>query len=212
MTSATLAGSEPAGRVGLGDGLLAALPRQMGTVVAVVALIGPLVYLRAWPPMATVLSPSMEPGISTGDVVLLQSLDSRPPVPGDVVVVPVPVDVQRRLRYPDRLVHRVMEVTPGRVRTKGDNLEDPDPFTVRPADIEDRVLTVVPGAGRVLGFLQSPFGMLWLVLGAILLVRSGSADRARPPPEMAATEELDRTVQDLTRAVAALERRLSPDS
>lgn len=174
-------------------------PGRLGAAAALAVVVA-AAWLGSFPPMAIVLSPSMEPDISTGDVVLLRSLRGQAPRRGDVVVVPVPADVQRRLRYPDRLVHRVIEVTPHHVRTKGDNLEDPDPFTVRPGDVQDRVLTVVPGAGRAVGFLRSPFGLAWLALGALLVVGAPLLDRRR------ATAELEATLQELIRAVNALQQ------
>ena len=176
-----------------------ATPARVGAVAALAVVVA-VAWLGSFPPMAIVLSPSMEPDISTGDVVLLRSLRGKPPSRGDVVVVPVPPEVQRRLRYPDRLVHRVVEVTAHEVRTKGDNLEDPDPFTVRPGDVRDRVLTVVPGVGRVVGFLRSPFGIGWLALGILLAVGSPLLDRRR------STAGMEETLQELVRAVNALQQ------
>lgn len=132
------------------------------------SLLGAIAYLRVWPPLRIVMSPSMEPAIETGDVAVMQAISGVPKV-GDVVLVPVPQEVQDRFRYPEEVLHRVIEITAdGLVRTKGDNLAEPDPFGVPVSSVRGRMTVVVPGVGRALAFVVSPFGLAWLVAGAIL--------------------------------------------
>ncbi|MFQ5948171.1 MAG: signal peptidase I [Acidimicrobiia bacterium] len=141
----------------------------VGIVLAVVVL-GGLVYLQAWPPIKVVMSSSMEPSINTGDVVLMRHL-SRPPAVGEVVAVPVPAEVRERFGYPKEVLHRVIEVTDdGLVRTQGDNLDEPDPFGVPISSVGEGVFTVVPGAGRAIAFLASPYGLVWVAAGVILFI------------------------------------------
>src|SRR4051794_27085250 len=82
-------------------------PAGVLAVLALVAVAAGLLYLRAWPPAATVMSASMTPTIRTGDVVLLKHLD-RPPRVGDVVAVSVPDAARSRYGYPAVVIHRVV--------------------------------------------------------------------------------------------------------
>jgi signal peptidase I len=136
----------------------------------VVALLVALALLRAWPPLSLVMSGSMEPAISTGDVAVMQRLD-RPAQVGDVVVVHPPQNTRRNLNYPSTVVHRVVAISPqGKVRTKGDARSQPDPF-VTPLDrIGTRVVWAIPGVGRIISFFTSPLGLAWLALGLLLFM------------------------------------------
>ena len=129
--------------------------------------------------MATVLTGSMEPNIDKGDVVLMKSLGGRTPRVGEVVLVRVPERFQQRFHYPSRIIHRVQRVEGGLVTTKGDNLEDADPFRVRTSAIDQRVLTVVPGGGPVFAFLHSPFALVWLGIGVLLFLVLPALDTQR---------------------------------
>ena len=145
-------------------------PRVVALVLAVAAAAGGMAYLQTWPPLATVMSGSMVPTINTGDVVLLRRLHERPRV-GQIVVVNVPDEARSRYGYPPVVIHRVVRVSPtGIIQTKGDARKAPDPFTVPARTVHDTVVFAVPAAGRVLAFLTSTMGLLWLAGGAFLLV------------------------------------------
>ncbi len=134
-----------------------------------VVVVGGLVYLRSWPPVVVVMSSSMEPAIDTGAIVLMRHQEGPPRV-GDVVAVPVPVEAQQD-GYPEEVLHRVIEVTEdGLVRTQGDNLDEPDPFAVPVSAVTERVVTVIPGAGKLLVFMFSTYGLLWMAVGVLLFV------------------------------------------
>jgi signal peptidase I len=150
------------------------LPRvKLGFLVLVLLVGGAgggLLYLGAWPPMATVMSASMTPTIKTGDVVLLKRLDRAPRV-GDIVYVQVPDAARSRYGYPPEVVHRVVKVAPnGQITTKGDARSKPDPFTISRRSVRAHVVATVPAAGRVLAFLTSTLGLVWLAGGVLLLI------------------------------------------
>ncbi len=137
--------------------------------VVMVVVFGGLLFLRAWPPIVIVMSSSMEPAIDTGSIVLMRHIDDSPNV-GDVVAVPVPAEAQAD-GYPSEVLHRVIEITEdGLVRTQGDNLDKPDPFAVPVSSVSKRAVTVIPGAGQMIGFLFSPYGLLWMAAGVLLLI------------------------------------------
>jgi signal peptidase I len=137
--------------------------------VVMVVVFGGLLFLRAWPPIVVVMSSSMEPAIDTGSIVLMRHIDDPPKV-GDVVAVPVPAEAQAD-GYPSEVLHRVIEITEdGLVRTQGDNLDKPDPFAVPVSSVTKRAVTVIPGAGQMIAFLFSPYGLLWMAAGVLMLV------------------------------------------
>ncbi len=138
-------------------------------IVVMVVVLGGLLDLRAWPPIVVVMSSSMEPTIDTGAIVLIKHGESPPKV-GDVVRAPVPAEAQAD-GYPQEVLHRVIEITEdGLVRTQGDNLDKPDPFALPISAVSERVVTVIPGAGELIAFLFSPYGLMWLAAGLFLLV------------------------------------------
>jgi signal peptidase I len=153
--------------------------RWLAVAAAIVLAVGVLGYLRTWPPLATVMSGSMEPTIKTGDMVVLQKLN-RPARVGDIVSISVPADARARLGYPPVVIHRIVKISPeGDVTTQGDAHKQPDDFTVPRAALTTRVVTSVPAAGRVLAFLGSPLGLLWLVGGGVMLVAMPLVERHR---------------------------------
>jgi signal peptidase I len=125
-------------------------------------------YLGCWPPLATVMSGSMNPAIKTGDVVVFKRIGRAPGV-GDIVKVDVPDEARSRYGYPPVVIHRIVRLnSDGTVATKGDARRTPDPFTVRRSSINTRVLFHIPAAGRVFAFLTSPLGLLWIVGGVAM--------------------------------------------
>ncbi len=178
-------------------------------------------YLRVWPPLATVMSASMAPTIDTGDMVVLKRLD-RPARKGDIVSIRVPDEARRRFGYPPVVIHRVVAITPdGKVTTKGDAYEKPDPFTVPNTTLTTSVVAHVPAGGQVLAFLGSPFGLFWLLSGGVLLFGMPLLDRYRSAQRRgndlqeqlaamtAALEQLPAQIeQAVASAVATVERPL----
>ena len=141
------------------------------TVAAVLAtaFVG-MGYLGTWPPLATVMSASMEPTIKTGDIVVLKKLERSPRV-GDIVSVSVPPNIRARYGYPPVVIHRIVRIDAhGIVTTKGDAYKKADPFDVPTSALTTRVVATVPAAGRVFAFLGSTLGLLWLAGGALLLI------------------------------------------
>jgi signal peptidase I len=145
--------------------------RKVAAAIVALGLVGfGFGYLGSWPPVATVMSGSMAPTIGTGDMVLFKRL-AGPPRVGDVVAVTVPDEARARYGYPPQVIHRVVRIAPnGAITTKGDAKPTPDPFTVPASSVHTRVLFAVPAAGRIVAFLSSPMGLLWLAAGGVLLV------------------------------------------
>ena len=180
---------------------------RAAVVVAALALASGLVHLRAWPPFATVMSASMSPSIDTGDVVVMKRLDGLPQV-GDVISVTVPQEARTRYGYPPTVIHRVVRIgADGRITTKGDARREADPFTVDGRAVRAKVVTSVPAAGRVMAFLTSPMGILWVAAGLLLFVVLPLVERQREAQRRSqdGIDELRGDVQGLADEVVRLQ-------
>ena len=107
---------------------------------------------------SVVLSGSMEPALSVGDLILVKASDSYEK--GDMVVF----QDGRSL-----VVHRVIEEGDGKVVTKGD-ANNADDGAVELSQIKGEVFLAVPYVGTLIGFMKSPVGSLIIIAAAILLM------------------------------------------
>jgi signal peptidase len=107
-----------------------------------------------------VLSGSMEPAISPGDAVVVDSVDPTTIDRGDVITFTrgtggVPV------------THRVVDIRDGDgglvFETKGDANEDADPEPVAAEQVTGEVWFVIPFIGHVIFFANTPAGLIVLV-------------------------------------------------
>lgn len=135
---------------------------------------------------AVVLSGSMEPVYSVGDILIVVK-DSSYSI-GEVVVYQTGGTA---------VAHKIVAFTDGKVVTKGEanNTEDePIPFDA----IKGRVLFAVPNAGGIVEFLRSPLGtFLLLGLALFLLERSYHTDK---PKEKSEAETLKAEIEALKKA------------
>lgn len=108
--------------------------------------------------LSVVLSGSMEPELSTDDLVLLKACADYQP--GDVVVY----------QSGDVLViHRLVEIGPDTAVTKGDANAVADEPIPAPA-IKGKLIGKLPGAGRPVRWLKSPVGLVLLLAAAVALL------------------------------------------
>ncbi|MBQ9954116.1 MAG: signal peptidase I [Eggerthellaceae bacterium] len=138
---------------------------------------------------AVVLSGSMEPELSTGDLVIVG--DGGPVEVGDVVV------------YQDGnllVVHRVVETEGGVMVTKGDanNVAD-EPVAV--SAVRGEVLASIPFLGTVVSWLKSPVGTVLVLAAAVMLLEAPRwAERRREEEERRAVlAEIERLKRELRR-------------
>ena len=134
----------------------------------------------------TVLSGSMEPAISPGDVVISMRIDPSEARPGDVVTFRDPKD-------PDRLVtHRVRSTRPDgrRVRfvTKGDANNNTEEWRVAAGGHVSRVAYRVPAVGRLALTAQSRGGLIALIVVPLLLLGAHEITRIWRPAQGASGE------------------------
>ena len=115
-------------------------------------------YIFGYAPL-TVLSGSMEPAFSAGDLVVIHREEAY--AVGDVITY----------RNGSALItHRLIGDGPEGVTTKGDFNDTPDLEPVAVKQIVGRVVLVIPALGRVLLFLRTPAGLLTLLGCAMLLL------------------------------------------
>jgi len=122
-----------------------------------------------------VLSGSMEPVLSPGDVVIVDS--SGPVQNGDVITYRRPGD-----SVPT--THRVVGEVDGRYETKGDANEEADTGTVAPEAIIGKVVLTIPLIGHIILWANTPVGYVLLVVTPLVLLGvSELLAWARPEPD-----------------------------
>ncbi|MEX1177576.1 MAG: signal peptidase I [Nitriliruptor sp.] len=113
---------------------------------------------------------SMEPTYQDGDFVLTRRTSTYEA--GDVVAFEAPDSMNSGFR----VIHRIVEVTPKGLVTKGDNRGELDPWSVQDHDVTGEAILRVPHAGDALRWVRARPAILGLVAGGlayILLVPTG---------------------------------------
>lgn len=111
-----------------------------------------------------VRSGSMTPAIGAGDLVITIPPDNpfgRSVVPGSIVTY---------ARNGQVITHRVLEVDGDVLVTKGDAVEDPDPWRVRPSDVQGVYLMRFPSLGYMSNFVRTRSGWLVAVIAPAVVV------------------------------------------
>lgn len=108
---------------------------------------------------AVVVSGSMSGSIEIDDLIITRRTENY--VAGDVITY---------MSGNTLVTHRIVRETPEGFITKGDanNVEDREPIAHEV--IVGKVVAVIPGVGRWIGFLRTPLGMCCLVLIGFLLI------------------------------------------
>lgn len=115
-----------------------------------------------------VLSQSMSPVLTTGEIVITKPMPKNQIEIGDVAILPIPNDSGQRF------LHRIIEVQQMNgevlVRTQGDSNASPDPWTLQ-IDSQNVpiVIASIPKLGLVSSFFQTPSLRLSLGLAIVLL-------------------------------------------
>lgn len=141
-------------------------------VTAAVLLAGLLVLVPIYTSNATysiVLTASMEPAIDVGDVIAIRPVDPYEVQVGDVIAFVHP-DASENTP----VIHRVIEIREEphglEFQTKGDNLEEQDPWVVQQEHIVGRVAYTIPKIGWAINAVRSGNRALFV---AMILVPAG---------------------------------------
>lgn len=150
---------------------LAAIARALGTLCLVAVLVPFLVFAVPQTVGAdhgfVILSGSMEPALSPGDVVIVS--DTASVEVGDIITFSnggsIPV------------THRVVGVQDGQYVTKGDANGNPDTAPVAPGSVLGGVVYTIPLIGYVILWANTPTGQVALVLVPLFLLGVSSLRR-----------------------------------
>jgi signal peptidase I len=112
----------------------------LGFVIAYAVNFGLGYALDTETPVVAVFSDSMDPTFYKGDMIVVQGIEDASV--GDIIVFNVPDRA-----YP--IIHRVNEITPDGIRTKGDNNLYVDPWRISEDDIYGKAVIKFPLLGWV---------------------------------------------------------------
>lgn len=142
--------------------------RSVATTLAVMVLVAALVPFVVFAvPQAVgadhgfvILSGSMEPTVSPGDVVIVDA--SAAIAVGDVITFDDGNSVPT--------THRVVGIEDGQYVTQGDANQNPDTQRVAPGDVLGRVTLAIPYIGHVILWVNTPLGYVSLVVAPLVLL------------------------------------------
>ena len=148
------------------------MKRALALALIVAAVVVGFLSIRGAMPFMAIIGTSMQPEYEPGDLILIGEVSPSDIEVGDVIVYTIPPAVRAVYNYPLVVAHRVIKVdiTQGTTyfRTKGDNTGE-DPFTVRPEDLRGQVSNRISHLGFPLLFMQSNYGLIFIVTGLCLL-------------------------------------------
>jgi len=149
-----------------------------------------------------VLSGSMEPEISAGDLILTKNVDPKKIKVGDIISF--------RADETTVVSHRVIEVSTEEgltFQTKGDANIGDDAGIVLPEDLEGLYLFRIGGFGSIAMFLQTPVGLLvFVIIPFCLFILYDIVSRNRRNKKEKSREAvLEAELKSLREAVAAKE-------
>ncbi len=148
-------------------------------LVAIIAVIGLgylaiAVSLGTFQPIGAVISGSMEPVLSRGDLVILRKVAPADIRVGDIAQVEIPRAFQEQFGLPPNNLHRITDIRQvgNNVQfiTKGDANTNIDPVPVSPDRVGGIVVYDIPQVGHLFLFLNSPQGRIFaLVMGVAVI-------------------------------------------
>ena len=140
--------------------------RRLALVVPCLILAGlAFVYFAPGYNLYLVRSESMKPAINMGDLIITGPLNG--PINGEIK----PGTVVTYEYKKELVTHRVQSIDGTALVTKGDAVEDPDPWSVTVSSVRGVYLFKIPYVGYVTSFVQTKLGwFLAIIVPAALLV------------------------------------------
>jgi signal peptidase len=136
----------------------------MGALILVIA---GLIFLAISPGfhLYLVRSESMKPSINIGDLIVTRAFNETE----DSTIEPGTVVTYKHGK--GLVTHRVMDVKTDRILTKGDAMEDPDPWKVTIKDVTDTYIFRIPMVGRFITMVGTKLGwLIAIILPSVVLV------------------------------------------
>lgn len=138
--------------------------------MALFLIFSPLLPFKNLPQFYIVTSGSMEPLVKSGSLALTKRVDPFSLKIGDIVAFTSPYNSK------ETILHRLNAIkssSPLLFATKGDHNLTPDQWDLTENTIKGRYLFSLPYLGKIIAFIQSPFGfILCICLPAIFLIFS----------------------------------------
>jgi len=153
------------------------LPRWLLLVLALAALIVGVrvlagLALHTSTPWVVTEGTSMWPTVRQGELALIEGVSPRSLHRGEIVAVRVPPNYQRVYPYPPVILHRIRRVFRAggqlRVVTQGDHNRYPDPLWFPAADVQGRLVRLIPDVGFLPLFVESRYGLI--AVGGLLFL------------------------------------------
>ena len=154
-----------------------------------------------------IVSGSMEPAYSVGDLIYVKEVDPATIVPGDVITFVLNEDLVVA-------THRVVRVDAEKQRfyTKGDANETEDGTPVHYNNVIGIPQFAIPGLGYVSDFIQHPPGSyITIAAVAILLILTFAPDFMQKKPAVAKPSETEEENARLKAELEALKSQLEAD-
>ena len=168
------------------------------SVLAIIALVVAVFAFVHFSPdyaMYSVRTESMNPAIKMGDMIVtgpLNGLFSGELQPGEVVTY---------IRNEELITHRVVSVDGNTLLTKGDAMEESDPWTVAMSDVSGAYLFKIPYGGYLANFIRTKLGwFLVVILPSMLLVGLISWDIVKEARAIKAGRASASTAQEIAEA------------
>jgi signal peptidase len=172
--------------------------------VLLVALVAPFVVFAVPQTVGAdhafvVLSGSMEPELSPGDVIIVAS---GPVAVGDVITYRTGSEVPT--------THRIVEEVDGAYRTKGDANENADAGLVDPSQVLGSVVVVIPLIGYVILWANTTVGFALLVVIPLGILAAMEARRFLEVPEESSKESPEESAEASATESDAADSTVSP--
>lgn len=113
----------------------------------------------------TVTGNSMNPEITQDDIVIVMPTDFKYLKIGDVITY-------RRNIKGDIFMfsHRIIDIGSGIIKTKGDNMPEPDEYNIMPEDVIGKMIGKIPYIGYLIRFVHSAAGYLIFIFIPTLII------------------------------------------
>jgi signal peptidase len=145
--------------------------KEIISILTVVVLLVPAIiyvapFLVGGSFSSVVMGGSMEPTIPVGSIVVVKKVNPEDVKVGDVIAFET-----GESRTMHRVIDKVVEDGSFYLRTKGDANEDPDPWIVKPEDVQGALQFTIPYYGYLIYFAGTPIGFaLFILVPAIILI------------------------------------------
>ena len=130
----------------------------VGTVLFIIALISPRFSAGYGLSSYVIISGSMEPSLHRGSISLVRKVDSGFLNLGDIIAFRSPEDSK------DIIIHRIIAVDGNMIKTKGDNNNTEDKWTLNEQSVLGKIVSSIPYLGYVSLYMRTLPGFL-LVIG-----------------------------------------------